>query len=59
LDEIQGSFPVFIKNGEYLFYLYEKSIKFMPLNPQEIYNLAIKKKLFGNPGAGGEIWRVL
>jgi hypothetical protein len=59
LDNIHGSFPVFSKNRKYMLYLCDKSIRFLPLNPQEIYNLVIKKKLFGNPETVGEIWEVL
>jgi WD40 repeat protein len=57
--DIAGSFPLFSKEGESLFYVYEKAIRLQPLDLKEIYNLVIKEKLFGNPENAGDIWKVL
>jgi hypothetical protein len=57
--DIPGSFPLFSKEGESLFYVYEKAIRLQPLDLKEIYNLVIKEKLFGNPENAGDIWKVL
>jgi hypothetical protein len=57
--DIAGSFPLFSKEGESLFYVYEKAIRLQPLDLKEIYNLVIKEKLFGNPENEGDIWKVL
>jgi len=39
--------------------LYEKEIRLLPIDQNEIYNLVIKNRLFGNPDTAGEIWKVL
>ena len=57
--DISGSFPLFSGDGKSLIYLYEKEIRLLPVDQNEIYNLVIKNKLFGNPDTAGEIWKVL
>jgi len=57
--DIPGSFPLFSKEGKSLFYMYQNEIRLMPVDQNVIFNLAIKKKIFGNPETPGEIWKVL
>jgi hypothetical protein len=57
--DIPGSFPLFSRDGKSLIYLYEKEIRLLPIDQNEIYNLVIKNRLFGNPDTAGEIWKVL
>jgi WD40 repeat protein len=57
--DIRGSFPVFSPDGKSLIYLYGKEIRLLPVDQNEIYDLVIEKKLFGNPETGREIWEVL
>jgi hypothetical protein len=57
--DIPGSFPLFSANGKSLTYVYEKKIRLLPVDQNEIYNLVIKKKLFGNLETAREIWKVL
>jgi WD40 repeat protein len=56
---IPGSFPLFSKEGESLFYINGKAIRFLPVDLLEIRNLVIDKKLFGNPESGENIWKIL
>jgi hypothetical protein len=56
---VQGSFPLFSKDGNALFYINRKSIRYLPMDLKEIYKLVIDKKLFGNPESAGQIWKTL
>jgi hypothetical protein len=57
--DIPGSFPLFSADGKSLIYLFEKEIRLLPVDQNEIFNLVIRDKLFGNPDSAGEIWKVL
>jgi WD40 repeat protein len=59
LLNIPGSFPFFSIEGKTIFYTYKNAIRTLPLDLKEIYNLVIEQKLFGNPEAGEEIWKIL
>jgi WD40 repeat protein len=59
LLSIEGKFPLFSTSGENLFYLFDKTIRMIPLNINEIKDLVFIKKVFGVPEKVDEIWKLL
>ena len=51
--DIPRSFQYF-QEGKSIIYLYRKDIWLLPVDQNEIYDLVIEKKLFGNPETAGK-----
>jgi WD40 repeat protein len=59
LTTINGDFPIFSKYDETLIYIFNKSIRMIPLKTREIRNLVFEKKVFGDIENSREIWSIL
>jgi hypothetical protein len=56
---IKGTFPEFSGNGKFLYYINNRKIYKMPVSLAEIKEMVFKQKIFGNPGNGENIWKIL
>ena len=59
LTRLQGTFPCFSVSNEYIYYLKDKSIFAYPTKPDRIFQMALEKKIFGDPGKGKRAWKII
>ncbi len=59
LVRLQGTFPCFSADNEFIYYLKDKSICRFPLKSERIFKLVLEKKIFGEPSRGNKAWKVI
>ncbi|MCX6334167.1 MAG: hypothetical protein NT092_07670 [Bacteroidia bacterium] len=56
---IAGDFPEFSRDGKTIYYIDGKCIYSLPVDIKIIRKQVLENKIFGDPAAGRDIWKIL